>query len=186
MKKIGVLGLQGDFEKHVRTLGMAGADPRLVVAAEDVPGLDGLVIPGGESTTIGKLMVAFGLLEPIKARIAAGMPVLGTCAGMILLAARITGSSQPRIGMLDAEVNRNAYGRQIESFEADIPVSFISEPVRGVFIRAPKIVALGPSVEVLGTFEDVPVLVRQGAMLACAFHPELTDETRIHEYFLSL
>lgn len=163
-----------------------GARAPLIVSPNDVDGIDGLIIPGGESTTIGKLMVDFELLEPIRQRIREGMPVFGTCAGMILLADRITGSSQPRIGLLDIEVNRNAYGRQVVSFEADLPVTFTGERVRGVFIRAPQIVELGPDVEVLGLFEDRPVIVRQQNILACSFHPELTDDTRTHEYYLAM
>jgi len=177
MKTIGVLGLQGDFEKHARAVERAGARALILVSPEEIDRIDGLIIPGGESTTIGKLMVSFMLLEPLRERIKAGMPVFGTCAGMILLADRITSSIQPRIGLLDIEVNRNAYGRQIESFEADVPVSFTHGNVRGVFIRAPQIVEVGPSVSVLGVFEQI---------LACSFHPELTEETRIHEYYLSM
>ncbi|HUX21600.1 MAG TPA: pyridoxal 5'-phosphate synthase glutaminase subunit PdxT [Spirochaetia bacterium] len=186
MSTVGILGLQGDFEKHFKVVERIGATPRIVVSPKEIEGIDSLIIPGGESTTMGKLMVNFRLLEPLRERVRSGMPVFGTCAGMILLATDILGSDQPRIGLLDVEVSRNAYGRQIESFEADVPVSFIPEPVRGVFIRAPKITRLGSGVETLGRFEEAPVLIRQKNILACSFHPELTQETRIHEYFLSM
>lgn len=186
MSTVGILGLQGDFEKHSKVVERIGAVPRIVVSPKEIEGIDSLIIPGGESTTMGKLMVNFRLLEPLCDLIRSGMPVFGTCAGMILLAADILNSDQPRIGLLDIEVSRNAYGRQIESFEADVPVTFIPEPVRGVFIRAPKITRLGSGVETLGLFEEAPVLIRQENILACSFHPELTQETRIHEYFLSM
>ncbi len=186
MTTVGILGLQGDFEKHYKVVERLNVRARIVVSAEELDLVDLLIIPGGESTTMGKLMVGFRLLEPLTERVRSGMPVFGTCAGMILLARDIEDSSQPRIGLLDVGVNRNAYGRQIESFEADVPVTFISEPVRGVFIRAPKITRMGQGVETLGEFEEAPVLVRQDNMLACSFHPELTEETRIHEYFLTL
>ena len=185
MTKVGILGLQGDYERHRAVLERLDARASIIVAPEQLDGIDALIIPGGESTTMGKLMVSFSILEPVKERIAAGMPVFGTCAGMILLASDIAESEQPHLGGLDVEVSRNAYGRQVESFEADVPVTFIDQPVRGVFIRAPKITRLGPKVETLGLFEDDPVLVRQGNILACSFHPELTEETRIHDYFFS-
>ena len=185
MTTVGILGLQGDYEKHRWVLERLHVEAPIVVTPEGLERVDALIIPGGESTTMGKLMVGFRLLEPIRKRIAAGMPVFGTCAGMILLATQITDSTQSRIGVLDIEVNRNAYGRQIESFEADIPVTFIPEPVRGVFIRAPRIVGMATGIETLGLFEGAPVLIRQDRILACSFRPELTEETRIHEYFLS-
>ncbi len=186
MHRIGVLGLQGDYDKHRAMLASLGVEAEVVVDPSGIERIDGLVIPGGESTTMGKLMVSYRLLAPLKQRIAEGMPVFGTCAGMILLAERIEASEQPRIGLLDVQVSRNAYGRQIASFEADIPVAFGPAPVRGVFIRAPIITEVGSKVAVLAEFEGRPVLVRQGAMLASSFHPELTEDTRIHEYFLSM
>lgn len=186
MTTVGILGLQGDYDKHSKVVDALGERPRIVVSPSDINEIDCLIIPGGESTTMGKLMVSYKLLEPVVERIRGGMPVFGTCAGMILLAMEISGSAQHRLGLLDIEIDRNAYGRQIASFEADIPVTFIPEPVRGVFIRAPRITRMGPEVETLGVFEDSPVLVRQDNILAASFHPELTEETRIHEYFLSL
>jgi len=186
MHRIGVLGLQGDYDKHRSMLASLGVAAEIVVNQEQIEGIDGLIIPGGESTTMGKLMVSYHLLDSLRRRIEGGMPVFGTCAGMILLAGRIEASDQPRIGLLDVQVNRNAYGRQIASFEADISVSFGASPVRGVFIRAPIVTKVGSDVAVLGEFENRPVLVRQGSMLASSFHPELTEDTRVHEYFLSL
>lgn len=162
-----------------------GSHVRYVRTREEISAVDGLIIPGGESTTIGKLLTRFGLLEPIRERIREGMPVFGTCAGAILLAKEIEGSDQDRLGVMDIAVMRNAYGRQIESFEADVDVPSISgDPVRGVFIRAPIITSTGPGVEVLGTFEDHPVVVRQANLLAATFHPELAGDRRLHSIFL--
>ncbi len=186
MQRIGVLGLQGDYDKHRSMLTGLGVEVEVVVDREGIERIDGLIIPGGESTTMGKLMVSYNLLDSLRRRIEGGMPVFGTCAGMILLAEHIEASDQPRIGLLDVRVNRNAYGRQIASFEADISVSFGATPVRGVFIRAPIVTKVGSNVDILGEFESRPVLVRQGSMLASSFHPELTEDTRVHEYFLSL
>lgn len=185
--KIGVLALQGAFREHRLMFERCGASVVEVRKPDELEGLDGLAIPGGESTTIGKLMVEWGLLERIKARAAAGMGIYGTCAGMILLAKDIVGSSQPRLGLMDTVVQRNAYGRQRESFEADLTVPELGDkPVRAVFIRAPYIVSAGPAVQVLAAVNDRIVLARQGRLLASAFHPELTDDERIHRYFLSL
>jgi len=182
---IGVLAFQGDFQRHYELLLSMGSHVRYVRTSEEVSAVDGLVIPGGESTTIGKLLTRFDLMEPIRRRIAEGMPVFGTCAGAILLAREIEGSDQDRLGVMDIAVTRNAYGRQIESFEADVEVPSISgDPVRGVFIRAPIITAVGPGVEVLGTFEDRPVVVRQGNLLVATFHPELAGDGRLHAIFL--
>lgn len=180
-----VLALQGDFEAHRAALARAGAEPYELRALEDLTRAEALVLPGGESTVMGKLMVRFGLLEPIRERILAGMPVFGTCAGMILLARTIEGFEQPGFRVMDIAVERNAYGRQVESFEADVGTSIPSEPkARAVFIRAPIVRSMGPDVETLAVFEGNPVLVRQGAMLASSFHPELTGDAAIHRYFL--
>jgi 5'-phosphate synthase pdxT subunit len=184
---IGVLALQGDFAEHLAMLTRIGVDTREVRKAGDLEGVDALIIPGGESTTIGKLMARYGLDAAIRARAEHGMPIYGTCAGLILLAKEIEGSDQPRLGLMDIAVIRNAFGRQIESFEADIPFAPTPEqPVRGVFIRAPIVSRVGAGVQVLSTFEDKIVAVQQGNLLATAFHPELTDDTRVHRYFLSL
>jgi 5'-phosphate synthase pdxT subunit len=184
---IGVLALQGDFAEHMATLTRIGVDTREVRKAGDLEGVDALIIPGGESTTIGKLMARYGLDEAIRARAKQGMPIYGTCAGLILLAKEIEGSDQPRLGLMDIAVIRNAFGRQIESFEADIPFAPTPEqPVRGVFIRAPIVARVGAGVQTLSVFDGKIVAVQQGNLLATAFHPELTDDTRVHRYFLSL
>lgn len=187
MVKVGVLALQGDFEKHVQALDRLGVPAVEVREKSQLENIDGLIIPGGESTTIGKLLVRYGLIEPVKTFAQKGKPIFGTCAGAILLAKEIEGSTQDRIGVLDIAVKRNAYGRQIESFEADIFIPKIGElPVRGVFIRAPMIKHIEDGVEVLARFGDSPVLVKQGKILAATFHPELTKDTRIHAFFLGL
>jgi 5'-phosphate synthase pdxT subunit len=185
--KIGVLALQGAFREHRWMLERCGAEAVEVRKPADLDDIAGLVIPGGESTTIGKLLVEWGLMDKIKERAAAGMAVYGTCAGMILLAREIVGSDQPRLGQMDVAVRRNAFGRQRESFEADLKVpEFGAEPVRAVFIRAPYIESAGPSVKVLAAVGDHIVIARQGQFLATAFHPELTDDDRIHKYFIAM
>jgi 5'-phosphate synthase pdxT subunit len=185
--RIGVLAIQGDVEKHARALGRAGADAVPVKTREALEAVDGLVIPGGESTTIGMLLERFELMEPLRQRIDAGMPVFGTCAGLILMAKEIQGSGQPRIGSMDVVVERNAYGRQVDSFEADVPVEALGpDPLRAVFIRAPQVRAVGEGVEVLGETDAGPVLIRQGRQLAATFHPELTEDARVHELFVRL
>jgi 5'-phosphate synthase pdxT subunit len=188
MPKIGILALQGDFEAHAAVFRRLGASVRLVRLPQDLEGLDGLVLPGGESTTIGRLMVRVGLDAAIRERAARGMAVWGTCAGMILLAQRIVSSDQPRLGLLDMEVARNAFGRQIESFEAPLEVSFDGEKatVLGVFIRAPWVSGTGPGVEVLCTFRGKVVAVRCGRILATAFHPELTGDDTLQRQFLRM
>jgi 5'-phosphate synthase pdxT subunit len=181
--KAGVLALQGDFREHVRTLAEAGASPVEVRTVADLDGVDLLVIPGGESTTMGRLATLGGLVEPVRDRIDAGMPVLGTCAGMIVLAARVDGGD-PLFAVLDVTVRRNAYGRQVDSFEADIDVTGIDHPVRGVFIRAPRVEDVGPDVDVLAEHEGHPVVLEQGNVVVASFHPELVGETALHEYVL--
>jgi 5'-phosphate synthase pdxT subunit len=184
---VGVLALQGDFAEHMAMLTRIGVDAREVRKAGDLEGVDALIIPGGESTTIGKLMARYRLDEAIRARVKQGMPIYGTCAGLILLAKEIEGSEQPRLGLMDIAVVRNAFGRQIESFEADIPFAPTpDQPVRGVFIRAPIVARVGVGVQTLSVFDGKIVAVQQGNLLATAFHPELTDDTRVHRYFLSL
>jgi pyridoxal 5'-phosphate synthase pdxT subunit len=186
--RIGVLALQGDVAEHALALAEAGAEVVRVLHAADLAGLDGLVIPGGESTTIGKLVVEHGLVEPIRAMGRSGRPLWGTCAGMILLADRADGP-QPAVGGLDVTVLRNAFGRQVQSFEADLPLRGIdgAATFRAVFIRAPAVTTVGQGVEVLAALApDRIVAVRQGHILATAFHPELTDDRRVHRLFLSL
>jgi 5'-phosphate synthase pdxT subunit len=191
LKQIGILALQGDIDKHAQSIEKAGARSLPVRNEKQLRQIDGLIIPGGESTTIGKLLERFSLLEPLRKKITEGLPVFGTCAGTILLAKTIihktNKSDQPRIGTMDITVSRNAYGPQIESFETDITFSFSGKPViRAVFIRSPIIMRIGRQVTILGVFEDKPVLIRQAHMLAATFHPELTDDTRIHAYFLEM
>jgi 5'-phosphate synthase pdxT subunit len=178
--KVGVLALQGGFEAHAKTLRQLGAEPREVRTPEDMRGLEALVIPGGESTTIGK-MIASAALEPaLRAHHEAGRPILGTCAGMIVCDAE-------HLGFIDATARRNAFGRQLQSFEADLEVEGAGdEPLRAVFIRAPWVESHGPSVEVLAVYEGHPVAIREGSVLACAFHPELTDDPRFHAIFMAM
>ncbi|MGB9802278.1 pyridoxal 5'-phosphate synthase glutaminase subunit PdxT [Desulfofundulus sp.] len=182
---IGVLALQGAFREHQEMLASLGVESRQVRKPEQLEGINGLIIPGGESTTMGKLLNDYHLFEPIRQRALEGMPVFGTCAGLILMAREIIGSVQPRLGLMDMVVERNAFGRQVESFEVDLGVPVLGEkPLRAVFIRAPYIVSTGPGVEVLARYGDKIVLARQGQFLACAFHPELTDDSRLHRLFL--
>ncbi len=189
---VGVLALQGDFREHVAMLCRLGADAVEVRTEEELDRVDALVIPGGESTAIGRLARIYGLIEPLRRRIDGGMPVLGTCAGMIFLAAATTGPVQPQLGVLDVVVERNAFGRQVDSFEADLNVVGFDRPVHAVFIRAPWIHKIGAGVEVLTTVtepatgDEHAVFVRQGNILAISFHPELTEDTRVHEMLLSM
>ena len=173
--KIGVLALQGNFREHAAMLRRLGADVTEVRKAEQLDGLDGLVIPGGESTTFMRLMHLYGLDAAIAAF---DGPVFGTCAGMIVL-------DRNHLGAIDLEVDRNAFGRQVASFESDLELSGDSRPLKGIFIRAPRVRDVGEEVEVLAELEGEPVLVRAGRFLAASFHPELTDDTRVHELFLA-
>jgi 5'-phosphate synthase pdxT subunit len=186
MTRVGVLALQGDFREHLRLLDSLGVAPVPVKTNAELAGVDGLVIPGGESTTIGKMATRFGLIEPLRDAIESGLPTFGTCAGLILLAGAVTEGDQPLIGALDVVVRRNAFGRQNESFEADLDVSGLGEPFHAVFIRAPWVEKLGGEVEVLANVDDHPVMVRQGNILATSFHPELTGDARIHRMLLEL
>ena len=172
--RIGVLAVQGNFREHAQMLRELGADVVEVRKAEQLDGLDGLVIPGGESTTFTRLMHLYGLDEGVRQF---ERPVFGTCAGMIVL-------DRNHLGLVDVSVRRNAFGRQIASFETDLTVAGLDEPVRAVFIRAPWIEDIGPGVEVLAEVDGRPVLAREGRYLVAAFHPELTDDTRLHELFL--
>jgi pyridoxal 5'-phosphate synthase pdxT subunit len=194
---VGVFALQGDVREHVTTLERLGATTRVVRRPEDLEGLDGIVLPGGESTTMAKLADAFGLLEPLQAAVAAGMPAFGSCAGMILLADRVEDGvpGQRTVGGLDVVVRRNAFGRQVDSFEADLDVADVDGgPVHAVFIRAPWVEKVGDGVQVLarvvgGQADGRVVAVRggaQGQLLATSFHPELTGDPRVHELFLRM
>lgn len=181
--KAGVLALQGDFREHAAVLASLGVTPVEVRTPEELAGVDWLVIPGGESTTISKLAASAGLVRPIRERAEAGMPMLGTCAGMIVMAKRVIGL-EPLLGLVDITVRRNAYGRQVDSFESDLRVDGVDHPVRAVFIRAPVVEEVGPGVRVLAEHEGRPVVVEQGSLVVASFHPELVGETRLHEYVL--
>ncbi len=188
MSRVGVLALQGDFAEHVKALDAAGAQAVEVRLPVDLEEMDALVIPGGESTTIARLMDVFGLTPIIRTRVKEGMPVLGTCAGMIVLSKQLADVRPTPLGLIDIRVRRNAYGRQVDSFETDLDVSELGpEPFRAVFIRAPGIDEMGPGVTPLANMADGSVVAaRQGNVVVAAFHPELTDDIRIHSYFLSL
>ena len=189
---VGVLALQGDVAEHLRVLGELGVRTMSVKHAHQLDEIDGLVIPGGESTTIGKLLGLFDLLEPLRARIADGLGVFGTCAGAILLASDAVHhdgrpADQPLLEAMDTSVRRNAFGRQLDSFETDLDVAGITGgPMKAVFIRAPAIERAGEGVDVLATVGDTIVVCRQGRLLASSFHPELTDDSRLHELFVDL
>ncbi|WP_205473467.1 pyridoxal 5'-phosphate synthase glutaminase subunit PdxT [Nocardioides sp. SYSU D00038] len=189
---IGVLALQGDVREHVAALTALGARATTVRRPDELAAVDALVLPGGESTTMVKLARAFGLLEPLRERLATGLPAFGTCAGMILLADRIVdgAAGQETLGGLDITVRRNAFGRQVDSFEGPVAVRGLDEPVHGVFIRAPWVEQVGAGVEVLARVAtddgEHPVAVRQGRLLATSFHPEVGDDSRLHRLFLDL
>ena len=185
--KIGVLALQGDVAEHIASLGDCGVIASGVRSKQEIQSIDALVIPGGESTTIAKLARAFGVFDLIKSRIASGMPTYGSCAGMILIADKILdgGADQEGFGGIDAQVRRNAFGRQVDSFETDLTFAGISGAAfRAVFIRAPWVESVGTQVEVLASFNGHPVAIRQGHLLATSFHPELTGDNRIHRFFV--
>lgn len=184
MPRAGVIAIQGDFEKHLAALSKCGAEGLEVRTPEDLAKVDRVIIPGGESTTVGKLMERFGLGEALKSRVSEGMPIWGTCMGMILLAKEIEGYDQYRLGLLDITIRRNAFGAQVHSFEDEVTVSGLGD-LTAVFIRAPVVTRCGEGVEILASYRDEIVAVRQGNILGTAFHPELTDDTRLHEWFLS-
>jgi 5'-phosphate synthase pdxT subunit len=186
---VGVLDLQGDVREHVAALADVGAVGRRVKRPSDLEGLDGLILPGGESTTLSMLLSSTGLYDPIAERTASGWPVFGTCAGLILLAREVLDGrpDQRHFGVLDAVVRRNGYGRQAQSFQADLVFGSGEGPLLpAVFIRAPLVVSIGPAVEVLAALDGAPVLVRQGPLLACVFHPELTPDRRVHQLFAQM
>ncbi|TCX48843.1 MULTISPECIES: pyridoxal 5'-phosphate synthase glutaminase subunit PdxT [unclassified Dehalobacter] len=186
-KKIGVLAIQGAFREHCKLLERLGVEAVEVRSVDDLKGISGLIIPGGESTAIGKQLEIDGFGDKIAEMAGEGFPIFGTCAGMILLSKKIDQSSQYSLGLLDISVKRNAFGRQIASFEADIPVKGLEGGnLRAVFIRAPYVLEAGPEVDVLAVYAGKIVLVRDDHILASAFHPELTDDTRIHKYFINI
>jgi 5'-phosphate synthase pdxT subunit len=186
--RVGILALQGAFRAHILRLAELGVDAREVRRPGDLDGIDGLVMPGGESTTMSSLLTSSGLFDELKPRIADGLPVFGTCAGMILLATEVLDGrpDQRTFGGIDVTVRRNGYGRQLDSFETDLAIDGVGDPFHGVFIRAPRVETVGPAVEVLARHEDVPVLVRQGRAMAASFHPELTPDARLHQQFIEL
>lgn len=188
---VGVLALQGDTREHLAALTEAGAQASTVRRRSELDAVDALVIPGGESTTMSLLLREFDLLEPLRQRLADGMPAYGSCAGMILLAGEILDAGAPgreasALGAIDMTVRRNAFGRQVDSFEGDIDIVGLDEPVRAVFIRAPWVERVGPDVEVLARAGDHIVAVRQGPVLATAFHPEMTGDRRVHKLFVDI
>lgn len=184
---VGVLALQGAFREHAAAVARLGAEAREVRQLKDMSGIDAMIIPGGESTTMGKLLVEWGMLDPLRERIEKGMPVYGSCAGLILLCREIENSDQPRLGVLDATVRRNAFGRQVDSFETDLEMPELgSMPFQAVFIRAPVLIGVGPKVRVLAKVKGQAVAVRQDNVLATSFHPELTPDVRLHRYFLEM
>ena len=183
---IGVLALQGDFEAHARVLRVLGVEVRAVRRVADLAGLAGLVIPGGESTTLLNLMSDEPWFTALSQFHAAGGAVMGTCAGAILVAKHVTSPAQPSLGLLDATVARNAFGRQIDSFETTLEAPALGGRIPAVFIRAPRFTQVGPGVSVLARYDDEPVLVSEGRVLALTFHPELTGDTRLHEHFLTM
>jgi pyridoxal 5'-phosphate synthase pdxT subunit len=184
---VGVLAVQGDFEKHLAVLRAIGSEGIEVRTPNDLQAVDRLIIPGGESTTVGLLLERYGLGVAIQERVREGMPVWGTCMGMILMAGEVEGrTGQYTLGLLDVTVRRNAFGAQVHSFEDDVAMQGLDEPVTGVFIRAPVVTRLGAEVQELARYSDQVVAVRQGNSVGTAFHPELTDDTRVHEWFLGL
>ncbi|GIP50942.1 Glutamine amidotransferase subunit PdxT [compost metagenome] len=184
--KVGVLALQGAVAEHIRSLEKTGVEAVTVKHTEQLAELDGLIIPGGESTTIGKLMRKYGFMDEIRSFSGQGKPVFGTCAGLIVMAKEIEGGEEAHLGLMDIKVSRNAFGRQRESFETDLDVKGLEVPLRAVFIRAPLITAVGEGVEVLSTYHDEIVTARQGHLLVSSFHPELTDDFSLHTYFVEM
>ncbi|MDR1918195.1 MAG: pyridoxal 5'-phosphate synthase glutaminase subunit PdxT [Tannerellaceae bacterium] len=185
--RIGVLALQGAVREHRKLLHRLGVDTVEVLNPQDLDGINGLILPGGESTTVGKLLLRYGLLEPIAEAGRKGLPIFGTCTGLILLSKHINNSSQYRLGLMDTYVERNAFGRQLDSFEADMSIPVLGEkPFHTLFIRAPYIDKVGEGVRVLLSYQDKTLFAEQNNLLAAAFHPELTEDTRVHEYFIRL
>ncbi|WP_078556424.1 pyridoxal 5'-phosphate synthase glutaminase subunit PdxT [Bacillus alkalicellulosilyticus] len=186
MIKIGILALQGAVREHAKCLEASDTEVIIVKKTEQLAELDGLVLPGGESTTMRRLIDKYGFFEPLKEFGQAGKPIFGTCAGLILMAKTIVGQPEGHLGFMDMTVQRNAFGRQRESFETDLIVSGVGTDVRAVFIRAPLIVDVDEDIEILSKFNEEIVVARQGHFLACSFHPELTDDHRFHQYFVDM
>ena len=186
MAKVGVLGLQGAVIEHVRSIEACGVEVVVVKKMEQLADLDGLILPGGESTTMRKLIDKYGFMEPLKEFANKGKPMFGTCAGLILIAKDLVDYPEPHLGLLDVTVERNSFGRQKESFEADLSIQGLDEPFVGVFIRAPHIVKAGENVEILAKHEGRIVAAREGQFLGCSFHPELTEDHRFTELFIGM
>lgn len=186
MLKIGVLGLQGAVREHIRSIEACEAEGVIVKTVDQLADLDGLIIPGGESTTMRRLIDKYGFMEPLKEFAASGKPMFGTCAGLILMAKNIVGYDEPHLGLLDVTVERNSFGRQKDSFEAELMITGVGEDFVGVFIRAPHIVEVGEDVEILSKHNGRIVAARQGQFLGCSFHPELTDDHRMTQLFINM
>ncbi|WKA58623.1 pyridoxal 5'-phosphate synthase glutaminase subunit PdxT [Planococcus shenhongbingii] len=186
MKRVGVLALQGAVREHVQSIEASGAEAVLVKWPKDLEALDALILPGGESTTMRRLIDRYSLMGPLREFAASGKPMFGTCAGLILLAGKVVGYDEPHLGVMDVIVERNSFGRQVDSFEASLSIKGIDNPFEAVFIRAPHIVSAGPTTEVLCEHDGKIVMARSGQFLGCSFHPELTKDHRITEYFLSM
>ncbi|MGD6834933.1 pyridoxal 5'-phosphate synthase glutaminase subunit PdxT [Sutcliffiella halmapala] len=186
MVKVGVLGLQGAVREHVKSIEASGAEAIVVKKVEQLAEIDGLIIPGGESTTMRRLIDKYSFMEPLREFGASGKPIFGTCAGLILIAKEIVGYEEPHLGLMDAKVERNSFGRQVDSFEAELTIAGVANDFVGVFIRAPHIVEVGEEVEVLCKHNGRIVAARQGQFLGCSFHPELTDDHRITQYFVNM
>lgn len=184
--KIGVLALQGAVREHIRQIQSLGCEAIEVKSLDHLYGLDGLVLPGGESTTMRKLLDRYQLLAPIRSMAKQGVPMFGTCAGLILLAKEIVGYKEAHLGLMDVVIERNSFGRQVDSFEVELDAEQIGEGIPAVFIRAPHIVSVGPNVEVLAEYEGRIVLAKEGQYLGCSFHPELTEDTRLMQYFIDM
>ncbi|MFU7592638.1 pyridoxal 5'-phosphate synthase glutaminase subunit PdxT [Priestia sp. RMT2NF4] len=186
MVKVGVLGLQGAFREHAQALEAAGAEAIIIKKVEQLDEIDGLILPGGESTAMRRLIDKYDFMEPLRQFAQVGKPVFGTCAGLILLAGQVVDREEPHLGVMDITVARNSFGRQRDSFEAALNIKDIGEDFIGVFIRAPHIVEVGENVEVLAMHNDRIVAARQGQFLGCSFHPELTDDARMAQYFVAM
>ena len=186
MVRIGVLGLQGAIREHINSIEASGAHAVVVKRAEDLSGVDGLILPGGESTTMRRLIDLYGMMEPLRDFAKAGHPMFGTCAGLILLAESLIGYDQPHIGVMDVTVERNSFGRQVDSFEANLTIKGVADDFPAVFIRAPHITEVGPQTDVLCEHDGRIVMAQQGQFLGCSFHPELTDDHRVTAYFVQL
>lgn len=183
---IGVSGIQGDFREHKWMIEKLGHESYIVRTPEDLEKVDGLIIPGGESTTMIRIMKRIGLFEKLKEKILNGLPVYGTCAGLIVLAKEIENYPQESLGVIDIKVMRNAYGRQVDSFDEMVEIKGFNKPFKAIFIRAPRVDGWGPEVDVLSTLDNHPIMLRQKNVLVTSFHPELTDDTRVHEYFIKM